>query len=524
MPGGATEAGGRGRAEAVLSHPFVPWLVVFALVAGVLLLGAYRIAEPVAGYHGFNEGFYLDLGQRYADAGFLGPLVSPLDLDNPPLYPMLLGLVFKVFGFGVVQGRLLGLALTGAMVVVVFLIGRRIYTEEVGLVAAACFAFMPGVVLIGRNVQTDMLFVLLGSIGVLLYLNAVKGEDVRLAALAGAVLGLSVLVKLPAIMTPLVLVVWRTWRDGSLSWLRLKSTWAVVAAFVVVGVPWYVRMVFAPGGFLAEQGRLAGVAAGGGVTRDFLTRLVLPEIVGLVTPLLAAVALYGLWVVLTKRQPAHKLVAGGVAVWLGFYFAMHAHTYYLLPMAPYLALACGRGFRGLGVRARTPAVVVALCVAVVLAFSTGVTLSAKKWGHWSPAYLASDLERIVGGSENVVVHVDPDIPGNSFGPIWEHDIGSVKWVSGISAPESRADTRTLDVIMARVQPAPGPEIGYPTMKRHRLVLFGYAFDASPGRAHLLAGGEFRSVRVGGPLTFGMDTVTMRHPAWAYFVYPPEAAP
>src|SRR5512134_845271 len=54
-----------------------------------------------------------------------------------PLHPVLMAAAFKLFGLGVVQARLVSVAWGALVLVLTFLVGRRLASPSVGLGAAA---------------------------------------------------------------------------------------------------------------------------------------------------------------------------------------------------------------------------------------------------------------------------------------------------------------------------------------------------------------------------------------------------
>jgi 4-amino-4-deoxy-L-arabinose transferase-like glycosyltransferase len=172
---------------------------------------------------------------------------------RPPVYPYLLGAVYAVAGddAGIDAGRVVG-ALLGALAILgVYAVGALGWNRRVGLIAAALVAVFPPLVFSGLALISEPLFVLL-ELGVVIsaLLARRAGGDWRWAAAAGALCGLAALTRSNGTLLaiPAVIGVWaaRPW----LSRRALAAPLAVVAAALLVLVPWTVRNATELGAFV----------------------------------------------------------------------------------------------------------------------------------------------------------------------------------------------------------------------------------------------------------------------------------
>ena len=230
------------------------WLAAVA----VALLGAafmsYRLGDAIRGYHGFNEGFYLANALKDSARPLLAPILQPLDPNNSFVYPAVLSLAVRAFGFSVAWARAVSVVSTAATVVLTFAVGKRLYNERIGLLASVLVTFAPGMMLVGRNAQIDPLLVALIMASSLAYLRAVSEETNASAAVAGLLIALAVLTKLPAVILVAVFAAWQTWRSHGLAWLRLRSTWVTALVFSAIVLPWYLLRFVSSSAFVAVAG------------------------------------------------------------------------------------------------------------------------------------------------------------------------------------------------------------------------------------------------------------------------------
>ncbi|MGH2794093.1 MAG: ArnT family glycosyltransferase [Actinomycetota bacterium] len=133
----------------------------------------------------------------------------------------------------------MGIATTGLVVLIWWLAGL-IFGGAVGALAGFLLALDPFLVAHGRVVHLDGLLALLMVASVLALMAALRDDDRRMLLLSGALGGLSLLTKQPAVYLILVAAV-LLWRDGGGIRARLLR-WLIPAA-VVVFVLWPVLWV-----------------------------------------------------------------------------------------------------------------------------------------------------------------------------------------------------------------------------------------------------------------------------------------
>ncbi|MGH2783697.1 MAG: ArnT family glycosyltransferase [Actinomycetota bacterium] len=137
----------------------------------------------------------------------------------------------------------MGIAATGLIVLIWWLAGL-VFGAAIGALAGFLLAFDPFLVAHGRVVHLDGLLALLMVSSVLALIAALRGDDRRLLLLSGALGGLALLTKQPAVYLILVAGV-MLWRDGGGIRARLLR-WLVPAAVVVFALwpvlwvrPWH---------------------------------------------------------------------------------------------------------------------------------------------------------------------------------------------------------------------------------------------------------------------------------------------
>lgn len=313
-----------------------------ASVGGVLALAAgIRLVD--IGTLGFNSDEAVYAGQAASLAG------NPLYVDNFPVFrahPMLtqslLSLVFRT-GEHDTAGRVVIALLGVATVLVVYLLGRRMYSHRIGVVAALFLAVMPYHVIVTRQVLLDGPMVLLSTLTLYCLVRYAQTSSLWWFAATGAMLGLTMLGKESSIVMAGAVYAFLALTPG----VRRPIRGALIAGPLMIAV-FYVHPL---------SMSLAGRTSTGKsyLVYQLMRRpnhewwfygAVVPSAVGL---LLLAVAVAGL--VLLRRTNGWREVL--LCCWvlvpaLVFTIWPVKGFQYLLPAAPAAAVLAARGAVGIG--------------------------------------------------------------------------------------------------------------------------------------------------------------------------------
>lgn len=502
-------------------------LSLVAALAAILAVAVWTrfafLDAPVAGFHLFNEGFYTNAAMVEARRGMFSWLTQPGDFNNPPLYTLIVSLVFRAFSPSVYLARAVSAAAGIAAVLLTFLVGRSLFSERIGLIAAAFLAALPGAALINSNAQVDSLFVALELAGVYAYVLSVRRKSDRTAFVAGALLGLAVMTKLPAVLAVIGLMAWDTWRARGVSWLSRRRTWMLLGGFVAFGAPWHLAQLLRHGSqYLSAQ---QGVGSSFAWPNAVFWRVLLgEELLWMHWPPLAVLAVAGLGFIAWKRTTGDKLLLSLIAVNLIFYIFFHMHTYYLLPLAPLTVLAAARVFdRAIDLAPKVAwPMFAALLPGLVLACF--VMLAGQKLTPFSPQVIESAIGPRARGAD---LWADPLIWGN-VGPTLELSVPNMrvrKLPEGEELPAINDVARDRESFIVTPREATRSATGQPFKKiasledtLHEVVVFGVAVSQVPPISYnIMMNGAWR-VRWGAypPSVFGVRTA--EHRPTGVFIY------
>lgn len=184
-----------------------------------------RLAVSLATGHGWGV-------SHYAPGG--GPTAF-----RPPLYPLFLAGVYKVFGVHVTLARLSGACLGALAVVLLVALTSMLWGRRIGLVAGMLAAVFPPLVMASTALMSEALAVPLELAALAAVVAYRRTRWTGWAVLGGGALGAAVLTR-PNVAVLVVPMVWlvlvrpRRWRP-------IAAALAIVLTGTLVTVPWLVR-------------------------------------------------------------------------------------------------------------------------------------------------------------------------------------------------------------------------------------------------------------------------------------------
>ena len=183
-------------------------LFAFALLWRALYL--HQIAAespffdaPVADAHG-----YFQQAELFATTLSLGD--EPY--RQPPLYPAVLGILYWLFGANFYAFRLIQFTLGALGVVLLYLIGKRVFSPGVGLLAGAVAALYGPLIYFDGELLPPVLAILVNSSLVLFLLRADTVRQLWSCLAAGLLLGVAGLVAPEVLLFGLGVAGWIFWR------------------------------------------------------------------------------------------------------------------------------------------------------------------------------------------------------------------------------------------------------------------------------------------------------------------------
>ncbi len=178
--------------------------------------------------------------------------------SRPPLYPVLLAGVYRVFGRDFFAVRLLQAAVDCLSAAAVFLLGRRVFSERAGLLAAGAFAAYPFFIFFSGLILTETIFIFLLLLFICLLRKNSDEPSPSRAALCGGTAGLCVLVKPAMFLFIPAAIIWLMPAEKRRK-TRLANAGLLAACALAVTAPWGIYN-------FVKHGSPALLTTGGGIT------------------------------------------------------------------------------------------------------------------------------------------------------------------------------------------------------------------------------------------------------------------
>lgn len=219
-----------------------PRQLVNLLIAGVVVrLALWFWFIPLVP-HINDEMAHVELARNLATTGeYAFSPGKPTSL-RPPLYPAMIAGIFSMAGMDNYPAvRLLQAAISLFTVILMYRLGRELYSEKVGLRAAAIFCFYPSFLGFNNLMLTEVPFTFFLVCGVLSLACGLNRTSLTWLCVAGIVLGLgaltrSILYPFAPILGVYLLLAWR----GSIP-QRVLASLVFLLPFALVLTPWTVR-------------------------------------------------------------------------------------------------------------------------------------------------------------------------------------------------------------------------------------------------------------------------------------------
>lgn len=213
----------------------------------MLLTGAALRILLIVCFHGQplhdDEIDYHRLAVNLATSGEFAFVSGRPTSMRPPLYPTVVAGVYGIVGVdGQTAIRVLQAMLGLLTVVVVYFLGREMFTPRVGLWAAGICCFYPSLLASNNLLLTETLFTFFLGLFCLVTFRSWNRNSASGMAIAGVVLGLAALTRSVMWLFPPVLALFVLFALRELSWRRRALlAFAPVVTFALTIMPWAVR-------------------------------------------------------------------------------------------------------------------------------------------------------------------------------------------------------------------------------------------------------------------------------------------
>lgn len=310
-------------------------VIILASITAVAVLMRVFFLNTL-GYNS-DEAVYAGQGAAIAQAPILKD-IFPVFRAHPLLFQVTLALFFS-FGVNDLLGRLVSVAVGVFTVILVYLLGRKLYGRRAGFIAALIMAFMPYHVVVTRQVLLDGPLVFCTTLTLLLLAKFADTEKSKWLIAAGVGMGLTFLAKETGILMLGAIYVFLAITPQ----IRVRL-WAVIVSLLLTislmaVLPLSVNLAGGGSGKTTGNYLVWQLFRRPNHTWDFYLTVV-PPAIGL---LVIGAALAGLWLLRKQGSWREKMLLAWIIVPVVFFQLWPTKGFqYLLPIAPAIAILAAR--------------------------------------------------------------------------------------------------------------------------------------------------------------------------------------
>ncbi len=235
-------------------------IFLLSLVLQLFFLSILPVKQPSLDAWGYDQiAWNIATGKGFSMDGH-----NPTSLY--PLYPVFLSLIYSLFGRDFFYAQVILSILVACSCGVYYLIGRSIFSEKIGILAAVIMSVHPAFIGLSRIMYAEPLFIFLLSLFLFAFIRAVSSGKRNYFVFAAVMLGLAILTKPYVILYPLIAIaiIIASFKGKE----RLIFSLIFALTLILTCSPWIARNYFIFGDFRPVSG--IAITAGGIQKVDYL--------------------------------------------------------------------------------------------------------------------------------------------------------------------------------------------------------------------------------------------------------------
>ena len=293
----------------------------------------------------FDEAIYAGISKEIVERGeWLTPhWNTSVWFEKPPTYLWITGLLFKLFGINEFWARFASALSAIGVLLLTFLIARRIYKDSAGLFAVLILLSSQLFVYYGRVGTTDTMLTLCIMLAVYAYLRS--ADDERFWLIAGASCAMALMVKGAAgLIAPAVIFIATISDRLFFSILRSRWLWLGITVAAIIALPWHLLMYWQHddafvSGYLLRHVINRATTNVNQFNRDYgFYFSVLKDFFSPWAFILPFALIFA------RRPRSFVVIVLGLMVFVGYTFVQTKFPWYILPAIPAFAIVTGALF------------------------------------------------------------------------------------------------------------------------------------------------------------------------------------
>lgn len=230
------------------------WIGFFLVVALGLRLGSVvmNLHQPLTG----DAGWYEEVGWSLSQGG---DVLRHREFSRPPLYPIFISLVYRLFGRSIPVVLMIQAFLGTMTCWFVYLIGKKLGGNWIAILSLAFSAVSFSLVKVSSLLLAESLFTFLFILSILLLLHLCEKGKWGIAVSLGLILGLAILTKASMMVFPIFVLLGILFLQPWSRRKRLLLSFCIMLACWVTLLPWNIRN-------FVRYGRWTPICTNGGIS------------------------------------------------------------------------------------------------------------------------------------------------------------------------------------------------------------------------------------------------------------------
>lgn len=163
-------------------------------------------------------------------------------LAPPPLYPLFLAGIYKIFGQNYDVVRIIQAILSALTCVLIYLIAENLFNRKVGLIAALLVIIYPSFILQSTAILTETLFTFLLALAMLCLVLILQNSSINWSLAVGISIGLATLTRSVTLFFPiLILPLMLLYKKKQSIMIAFRNFIFIVMAMFLIMSPWIFR-------------------------------------------------------------------------------------------------------------------------------------------------------------------------------------------------------------------------------------------------------------------------------------------
>jgi hypothetical protein len=344
-------------------------LLLFTII--ILYLALIMIKIPIYSHIGWDSAVYIEIGKYLlsnANSGVWEP-------SRPLIWPIILGLSWGAGQDPILYGKIITYLMSGAILLLVYLIGKDVFDKRTGLIASALLAFTPTFFLANSQLLSEIPSTFFAVLGVYLFVR-------KKYFYTGLIIGIAFMTRFLQLYTLIILLAFIAIDYYKNRKQLIKNIFLAVAGFSVFTIPYLILNMMLyhnplyPFILQIYMARYTGWLWWEGIGFYFVN--IFWE------NYLAILSLIGLIYIIKSRQRKQLMILSILLIYFIFYNSIaHKEMRFMINLLPYLFIIAAYGIVKLAEkikdkRIKTSAIMLLLLIFMVLAWP-----QYKIWGFSS---------------------------------------------------------------------------------------------------------------------------------------------